>query len=230
MARRPADGANDTKIGQIMTCHERELGNSARRYIEQCLAEGHTLARNLLAALDLGTGRVTTWLPLTVSDEAAHQFDQGGKLPPSNDPARTCAAKDGKVLRMTPTPNTDTYLVRAIQTHLCEGSQYCAIFEHPYARPSDPFLVDHEPPCSIFQDEVYYCLARPDSEEAKIQVTIRAAIPRALIGVLTVQPSTVKACASRSLTANELKTWAKRTTRIVVGAYDGEGYVSWVLR
>ncbi len=216
-----------------MTNNFREihLGSEALEYIRASLAQGKTLASYLLQRPDLENGHVLTFLPPQVSEEQVKEFTFGGKLP--TPPAEThtfFTAKDGSRYKAIPIPNTDFWLVAAVEDFLKAGEGAICCFEDALAKPGDPWLSALDTPVWVFQDEVYHFLVYTDPKGRKIESVIRRAksIFPPLIGAFTFVTKKIEAVVdARGLGSTELKTLAENAEKIVVGAYDGEGYLIW---
>ncbi len=211
-------------------CEERSLGPEALEYIRECLAEGKTLARHLLERVDLESGTVTTFLPSDVSKEAASQFRTGGKLERDPETFVYRTAPDGSRVRWEPVPNTDPWLVSIVQAFLRAAEGRVCILENALARPSDPGLSRFQSRLLAFEDEVYHVLLSRELEGTEIARAIgeaRCAYPP-LIGVITFLAAEAGLPdEARDITSAQLRVLAERTQKIVVGAYDGEGYLIW---
>ncbi|HEV2826949.1 MAG TPA: hypothetical protein VGW76_05050 [Pyrinomonadaceae bacterium] len=196
-----------------------ELGSEGVEYVKRQLTLGHTLAKSLLASHDIGTGRVFTILPASTDDAAAKDFESGGKLPSLFSP-------NDNDSNLEPVPNTDSYLVDQVRTFLHEGNDRACVFEDASAAPGDPYLRNIETRISTMNQEVYHLLCPADISNDKILKTIRLARSWLFIGVMTY--SSTDLCSGREpLTLQELTWLAQRAEKIVIGAYDGEGYLTW---
>lgn len=213
-------------------CREITLGPEATEYIRKCLDDRNTLARYLLQKLDLGRGRVVTFLPSDVTAEAAKQFTTGGKLPMPPESQWRYAEGEGSKWTMVPIPDTDSYLVAIIEAFLSAKEGRVCIFEDALSRPNDPILSRSAARLLTFHNEVYHFLSGRAVKSSQIRQTIRQAksIPL-FIGALTSVPeksSFSHKARKITITSDErLRGLAARSEKIVVGAYDGEGYLIW---
>jgi len=187
------------------------LPAEANRYIRNCLEAGNSLAKHLLTQLDLENGRVVSFLPPGVNPSVAQQFRYGG----------VASAKE-----------SISCLVALIRTFLSTGEGRLCICENALARPNDPILSSSDTRILIFKNEVYHFLSEGDVESRKIRQTIGEAESAYLfIGVMTSVPkeSSFSHEARRiTIPSDELlRVLAERAEKIVVGAYDGEGYLIW---
>lgn len=209
---------------------ERTLGVEAIEYIYSCLAKGKTFA-SYLSTLNLKKGRVITFLPIEVSEEVAKQFELGGKLPVPPPKAHiSFTSEDGSKWRMAPKPNINLCLVEIIQKFLTKGQEHICIFEDALAKPSDPYMVSSTVPWLAFNDEVYYFLSWRDTDSRKIEQVIKEAsnvYPPTIGAMISVPDSREFTFEERKITIDQLKILAERTEKIIIGAYDGEGYLIW---
>jgi hypothetical protein len=204
------------------------LGGEAVRHMEYCLRHGKTLAKFLLEQFDLNAGRITTFLPSNVSPQAAEDFMSGGKFPA--EPPVVAITKEGERVTMQRIPNCNEHLVRIIEAFISEREGRACVFEDALAAPGDPFLSRSVAQLLVYGNEVYHLLIGRDVRTRTMSQALSQAhsIP-IFIGVLTsvVDENNLVGPSPRSITAVELRAFAEGTERIIVGAYDGEGYVLW---
>lgn len=203
----------------------RALRPVALEYIRDRLRQGRTLS-SLLLRLNLAIGQVWTYLPPEIDEEMAHQLTQGG-IARSIQSLPTFHTGFGYLEPvMTPsTPQVIALIQRFLQTR---AEAYC-VFEAALAKLTDPVILrQHEQPYFFFDDEVYYFLTGQDLDAQRIDGAIRAARSYLLTGVLTTTPPGSHTIQARQpITLQELQILVERTEMIVVGAYDGEGFVIW---
>lgn len=190
---------------------EARFPKGAQQYIRECLEEGNSLARHLLTQLDPDSGTVSAFLPPHVAPDSATRFRYGG---------------------IAHAEESEACLITLVQAFLSRRERRLCLFENALAQPHDPVLASAETRLCIFKDEVYHFLSEQDNDSQKIRQTIRAAAsPYLCIGVLTSLPQESQIlCETQRviLTSDEvLRGLAERAETIVVGAYDGEGYLIW---
>lgn len=216
------------------TYREIMFGSEAIKYIYECLKDGKTLSRYLLEKLDLKSGKVTTFLPADISDEEAKRFTEGKLKEPPPQTHRYITAENGAKLRMVPKLDMSFWLINVIQTFLNIEAKRCCIFEDANAQPNDPYLASIKTRFLIFNEEVYHFLLWKDLDAERILKTIRHAESWLFIGAMTSIPEeSVFSHEAQKITiaSDELiRLLAERTEKIVVGAYDGEGYLIWSKR
>lgn len=190
------------------------LGHEAIQYIKDCLKDGKTLSNLLLDICYLDNGQVFTYLPSYLEEKDIKQFKVGGKI-------QKGFLEEGN-------SETDLWLFSEIRSFLTVNNNKICIFEHALARPNDPWISLKKPLFFTYTDEVYIFLSSAVAESKKIEHAVRAAVAYLFIGVMTSVP--YEPCFLRSgkvVTYEKLKALAEKTERIIVGAYDYEGYIIW---
>jgi hypothetical protein len=202
---------------------ERKVGPAGIDYVRRRLSGGKALSRHLLAGQNLDGGSVVACIPAEADPERTEQFDVGhARESPEDSVAFTSAS--GTRWRMTRKPNADAKLVDSIAAFLGEATDALCIFEHGLARRTDPFLERASFKVAFYGDEVYPFAAAGD-DHVRIGDAIRGATTAypPLVGALTHGDLSTRA----DLGQTALASIAATAERIIVGAYDGEGYVIW---
>jgi hypothetical protein len=189
-------------------------------YIKSILKHGNTISSYLLKNCDLEKGKVITFLPFDVSKEDAKQFTFGGKFKYSTESA--------KMLPMP--PNIYDYLVEVIQSFLKKGKGRLCIFEDKTSLPNDPLISLKDTRIFICESEVYYILCKEDAGNIeKINDTIWDSDSHwhfvCVMTSVSKENSVLKN--NKKINHNDLKLLAERAEKIVIGAYDGEGFLIW---
>ncbi len=209
------------------SCVEVALGAEAAEYIKGILRNGKTLAKCLLERPDLEQGKIVTFLPPSVSAEAAREFNWGGKFPtpPESEWMR------GADCVIVPIPGNYDYLDGRIKTFLRGGSGRFCIMEDFCSQPGDLCLADSRTPIATFGQDVYVFLPSGDFEQNTIEQAMGEANTNIAveIGALTSLPDTTNFPfhGERDLSLDELRILAQRAETLFIGAYDGEGYLIW---
>ena len=187
---------------------ELQLGREAIAYVKECLLRGNTLAHFLLEELDLHSGRVVSFLPEDIAVEDANWFDNGG----------VC---NGEV--------SLSHLVGGIQDFLRSDSDRCVIFENGLARPADPCVKGFNTRMFTFGNELYHLLTQEDLDEERIQQSISCSMSAGLhIGAMSSLSAASRSPKQlESVGLDDLRCWAKATNKVIVSAYDDEGYLIW---
>jgi hypothetical protein len=208
-----------------MAFAERTLGPKAVEYIRECLGYANTLGECLLARADLATGKVTTYLPADVTDEEAHNFTWGGKLPRGRQ-----QIVGGARIEEVDAKETTAHLVSVIRSFMATRENAVCILSDSMSKPSDPCLAKAKAKWVCYRDEVYVVVAGGSATEEEVDQAFGEAGSgwwSSLVGALTSHPQQGAFQKQREITAEDLKLLAERAETIVVGAYDMEGFVIW---
>jgi hypothetical protein len=207
---------------------ERHLPPFAIDYVEGCLQDGNALAKAVLEIVPLRQGQVVTCLPKSVIPRSPHDFRTGGKLPPPPVSDWRSTEREGETLLMIPVPTTDDWLVENVKAFLGGGASRICVFEDSLKRVGDPVLREVSTRYATFDKEVYHLLLAADVQREQVLRVIRTArsIPT-FIGVLTEWPSGMPTSPPISLVATTIRALAEATHKLIIGAFDGEGYLIW---
>jgi hypothetical protein len=197
---------------------EHPLGPEANEYVRDVLEYGHSLARHLLRSRDLTVGRVVTRIAPDANTDELEKFEWGGKYYPEPISGR----------RRTPVDDLASYILSCLDA----TEERVCVFENHLGRRTDPWLEQAQSRVLFLGEEVYHVIS---SEDADLDST-KAAINEAedvtlLVGVLSVWPQDSRLSSERrEITDEELRAIAQRAEKIIVRAYDGEGYLIWESR
>jgi hypothetical protein len=209
---------------------EFELGLEAIKYIEKCLGSGNKLSQALLKVCDFKKGRVITVLPGFVNYEYINDFEVGILPKTLEAEARNATAEYGShwTSVMVPEPSIISWLSTEVCRFLKAAATRLCIFENTLAKAGDSWISKEKPQIFTFNEEVYHFLLNQDAENEKIRDTIRSAECPLFIGVMTSLPSERSFPQSgQEVSLEDLEVLAEGTEKIVVGAYDGDGYLIW---
>lgn len=201
---------------------EFEFGSEAISYIRWILSQGKTLSK-LLLDLPLEDGRVRTYLPETVSEEATRQFKHGGVIKRSD-----VRVQRGKLIfELVERKESDLQLATVIADYLHGGASRHAIFEDALHNPGDPGLAKTEGRFFTHGTDVYFFLTAQDQDVDFITTTFRAAKSYLFTGVLTEGAASGLIQANRPVQVETLEELARNANHILIGAYDGEAELIW---
>lgn len=208
------------------------LGLEANAYMQKRMADGKTLAKYLLQRSDLSIGRVMTFVPPDVEVKKGEliNFEHGQLLPePPPETHMRQLEDDGSITRIVPIPNTNALLTQMIQGFLMKRSGHICIMEEGVFERSSPCVASFTVPWLASDEKLYYILTCTNSEDEIEQVIKKAHnFYPGLIGVMTSLPEGHHlALEAKKITPEELKLLAERAEKIILGAYDGEGYLIW---
>ncbi len=206
------------------------LGREAIGYITESLQDGEELSQILLKTIKLEAGSVVTYLPTGTALPSYQQFRLGGVLKPI--PALTTQSEVELTVpaRVSATPNLDNSIVSSIKTYLNSRPSPLCLFENHLAKPDDSWLARARLHNLIVGTTVCHYLTSADSlDVALIQLTVgkSRSIRPPLIAVLTRLFDEATSLETGSVAEGDLKKMAERTQELIVGAYDGEGFVVW---
>ena len=212
------------------------LGPEAVDYVRDRLVKEKTLAKLLLDRGDLDKGKITAFLPTDADLSKVSDFSRGGVLPaPPPETYHHYTTPDGTKTVMAPVPGTSNQLAAMVQEFLNRSDKRIGLFESAVAKPTDGFLSTPKAKdlrVMTFQEDVYYLLKANDDREM-IHKTLQYAKSYLVLGVLVHLTDKDKFLfldedsLRKELTLDQLKVLANQTEKIIIGAYDGEGYLIW---
>lgn len=201
------------------------LGQEAIDYISESLRDGKELSSMILNAVELQSGSVVTYLPTKPASFSINQFRSGGIVggkPDETLPKHELSAQS----RFSPIPNLDHCLISLVTAYLESATAALCLFENQLAQPSDAWLRNSTLHNLNIGATVCHSLTAKDVLDAElISQTVKKSrsIRPPLIGLFT----SVSNGKVHALDEASLKTMVEHTQRIVVGAYDGEGFLLW---
>lgn len=205
-----------------------KLNGQAVKYIKQQLLLGNSLAHQLLKLQNLDSGNVITYLPQNVTAKRITNFNEPILKKPSKKMHRQIVAKDGSKWTVVPKPNMDESLVNLIIEYLAENKNKVCIFEDALLRSTDPWVTKADTHLVFYNNEVYHIILNHKSEKKQILQIIRRARSWLFIGVLTsIDMEAVQKQKKGFIAIDDIYILAKETKKIIIGAYDGEGYLIW---
>lgn len=208
------------------------LGRSAVTYFRERLSEGKTLAVGLQKETNLNTGQIITFVPCDreVSDEELIQYEHGQLLPGLGpETYQYYLDDDGAITRIVPVPDTSTLLTKIIREFVDTRENNLCILEEGLAQRSDPCVASWEVPWFALNEELYY-IATSANTDSEIEQIIRMAKNHypGLIGAMTSLPPSFELDShKRTITSEEVNILAVRAEKVILGAYDGQGYLIW---
>lgn len=207
---------------------EQALPPFAIDYVEQCLLDGNALAKAVLEVVPLREGRVLTCLPKGVAPTSLQDFRTGGKLPPPPVSEWRHIERQDETLLMIPVSPTNDWLVEHIKRFLRGGAKRICVFEDALKRVGDPVLHDLSTRYATFGKEIYHLILDSDAEDERILKVMRSArsVPT-FIGALTRWRGELPTSHRISLAPATIHALAQAVDKLVIGAFDGEGYLIW---
>lgn len=187
-------------------------GSEAISYIKGELGNGGVYAKRLLR-LPLDGGKVYSYLPVSVDPASIRNF------------AWSTYLDHGVKMLHEVYPK----IVSQITSFLSNQENRYAIFS-TYASVGDGFLDKDKTLARYvsYNSNVYFCISSKNHSKENIMYALKFAAGWPRIHGLTSLPSNVQPLQSRqALTKKQMNYLADRTDYIIIGAYDGEGYLVW---
>lgn len=216
---------------KLMNEVEIPLDNLGNSWVKQTLHEGHTLAHQVLESLDIDAGKVVTFLPPEADIESAKSHFEWSVMPiaPKEEWVWLEKTPDGKQPYMTPVHTVDARQIEIVQEFLQADPDHVLICEDMILEPTYPAFRKSKNTLWTYGEEVYHVIfsvGRPKVE--KIRRVMGQASSWLFIGMMSSFPSSGRSGALRKeITVLELKTIAQNTQKLIIGAYDHDGYIIW---
>jgi hypothetical protein len=212
-----------------MNFEQYTLDARAVEYIRRCLGKGNTLAREILAKTDLSGGDLTTLLPANVDKEKIYDFRSGGKIPMADE--SQWVRRPGMLA--IPLTDISIYPAAVVAQFLKEDPYHFCICEDSLAEPTDLWITKSTLRIYTFNKEVYAILLPTDNRRSKILETIRSGRTSQLFiaAMTSMSQNDLILQDSRGMFSQvQLSYFAHHIQALVIGAYDGEGYLIWKRR
>ena len=190
-----------------MNCVQVTLGLEGLGYVRSRLATGNAFSGFLLQQTQRETAEVSALLPEPYKAERLTFFDLGGIASLTN--ARICAA--------------------ALIAHELETPTRVCLLEDALGNRADPGVRRRVSDHCFYGKEVYHYLSSANSSKPQVLRALQEAetLP-VFVGAICSLPSGMERPSPNcDLTEMMLKTFAYHAYKLIVGAYDGEGYVVW---
>jgi hypothetical protein len=186
----------NSKDIHLVTLDERALS-----FIKDELKNGNLLAQFLSEIKSFDEGRVTAFLPISLTSENIPEFDRSIFL--------ETGLKLGK--------NAEQKVEEFITAYLQKDKSHCFVVETYYHYPKNQALFDNLAiPYFVFEDEVYFCLTESNSN---VHQVLHSARDYPFVSCLsTIQQTQV------SVTREFIEELSERTRFVIVKAFDAEGY------
>jgi len=194
------------------------------------LKYGQILSNLVARYVPVEIGKVETFTHRSIEKHKLIQFERGGigqKLPENfnNFP------KDDSKWAIDPVINF--FVAPIIQEFLAKKSENVCILEHIDARPSDTFMKkSKDDPIFTLTDndsDVYYFIDDKDTSIVTIREAFDCVTSWSEIVFLSSMTNGLSSLRkSQKIDLENLEKIAKRTEKIIISAYDGEGYLIWI--
>lgn len=206
------------------------FGDEAIKYIkEECLSYGKTLAHCLLKFCHLSDGRVFAYLPPYVNESEAKDFEQGGKTLINADETKFYTAADGSKWMWEPKPTTRESVIPLIRSFLKRYDDSLVVFEDEMEEVGDPPSVVKTRKF-IYGKDVYHFLLSIDRDYERVERTFSysESASSVFVGVMSRGGHLHKLKGNEdSVALQDIENLAQNAEILIIGAYDGEGYLIW---
>ncbi len=224
--RTPENDA-DSHLGK-MTFQDRrfDFNDAANTYIRNQLRNGNSLAVELLKQCSLENGRTHAYLPADANDEAAYKFDVGGIVTRSKYKNAQIVEQIVNGQRWKPSRNGVIHAVPLIYKWLMMHPATICIIEDAVSNLGDPCLEQVETAMLSYGKEIYHWVRSEDASPDIIESVLLSGQSWRSIWAVSSSPKDLHGM-SKELTKMNIEMIARETTMLIVGAYDGEGYLVW---
>ncbi len=193
--------------------------NLARQYLEKQLHDGNTLAQSILKILPLDEGHYFALLHPSANQKLVYQFESGGILPENPiEPVKFA----GKIYPGRKKSNSNLELIIYLKTFINSKSFY--YFDDQMHRKEDPIAMQYQADTLRYNEELYLFLNASNFSTQYAERIIRHVNARWYYMNIISEEDPGK---SVEISIEKLVKITSKTTHIVVGAYDGEGYLIW---
>jgi hypothetical protein len=172
-------------------------------YLERVLRSGKSLSHLLLERVDFATGKIHALLSSRVGEREIKDFAAGG-IGSIESPRRALAEIGVRYLR--------------------EPGRQIAL-EEGLARRGDPAIRNKEG-VVFLADEIYYLTRKIDTVEQMERFLMQPRYAIGLVGVFCA----AGACELQEISETELAGFITTTEKVVVSAFDGEGFLLWTAK
>ena len=217
---------------QIRTLKKYMLDNEpALQYFQNILEGGNILSEKLLKDNDFDKGIFYTFLPDDAVVDYLYRFKYGGIIPAIPCGNEKCYTSDGLEFIpkqvFTTTSETCDFIEKYIQKKMKKKCYLSCVFEEVIQTPSDPHVGLYNTHGVLFEDKIYYLIKPKQTTFDIILESIEESDAMYhLLGILT-ETNTDNFSQGNKLSIENIEQFVLDTKMIIVGAYDGEGYLFW---
>lgn len=197
------------------------------KYVLQVLKDGNQLSSELIKNINFEQGQFFTLLPNEADLSKIYQFSFGGIIPPKDVGHKPVILKN-PTRQFTPlkTLTLKNELVQFIDNFFALNKDYACVFENVIELISDThdeFYLNYG---MFFDKNIYYKIlsSQRDNEIILQGIKKNEEAWHFLCVLFKLKPEDF---INKKLTLNKIKKISIKTKIIIVGAYDGEGYVFW---
>jgi len=195
------------------------------KYIIYNLEGGNVLSHEILKSIESNEGHFFTLLPHDANIERLYEFEAGVILP--QNPEIKCFT-NGREESYSITPSIKNELEHIIYNELKNNPKYSCLFEDllnsPKSSHSEFFKLNNL--IFFYHQEVYYLVTHENLKKNNISKCLHNS--NALWHSLcVVSKANYKSLKDQKITLNQIHEISTHAELVIVGAYDGEGYIFW---
>ena len=199
-----------------------ELTGEALTYLRSCLSDGKVLSGLLDSAIASG-GRTHAFLPRTFVVTPTTNFEAGGVIKRGH---FQLIGDTGMSAERIERSDIDVALIDFISQFLSSSGDRLVILAHPYARPTDRWLMRTQAPYAVHEDEVYFLILASNFSSSLIADALASWRGSRAIGALT-RDETHRTRPGAQLDMETLRKLASNTEHILSCPFDGESEIIW---
>lgn len=194
---------------------------ACEKYMRDVLGRGRLLSETITASVNLAKGTIRVFPDPGFEQLTEEQFHYGGVWPeveePTTNPGIPKRVPDFAI----------SVLASGVQAYLGIPKRL-AVFEHALAAPNDPWLQHELSNVAIHRDGVYFPLEPLSSKEQVVHAIRRTSHSPGYVGILSGFPKSFPESTARFLLeSGNFETLTSKLHAIVIGAFDGEGFIWW---
>ncbi len=207
-----------------ITCRYELNFERSYHYLREHLASGASLSNTVLNEVDLHKGSFFTILPQNAALERLYHFEHGGIIPAQPYGHTKHYAKGLKKWILpreieTVRPEVGRFIYQFITT---EPQRY-VLMEDAITKAGDPHLSIEHVQLALCGEDVYYLLQRTNSLDEVLYTFARVSHSWHSLAIL----ASGEATQLSQLSQKDLSHCCTQAAYIIIGAYDGEGYLFW---
>ncbi|MBS0649771.1 MAG: hypothetical protein JSR93_01290 [Verrucomicrobia bacterium] len=197
---------------------------SALKFLQESLDEVNALSDELLSAIDFSHGQFYTLLPQNAHSEFLYDFRSGGIL--VQNPIQEYYV-DGKKSSFSVIPTIRDQIASELITKIHEKEKAAFLFDDVNCSPEEMLLFDdYQQYRWIYNDEVYLIIDKNNASEEKILLGMQKS-ESFWHSLCVLSNINITDGSEKTLSFEQIKSICQQAYLIMIGAYDGEGYVFW---
>jgi hypothetical protein len=198
---------------------------NAETYCKDILSDGNALSKLIYNLLPFNTGIFYTLLPENADLSRLHFFEHGGILPKFPEEEIYIKGFDKPFIGER-VNSINPELAIFFNRQLMRGNGRSIIFEEVVKSPGDPhtdFLKSHG---LLYKEEIYYLLSQKDNKLEIISRAINESYDFSHF-VCVITQTSFEDIEDKKFTLKKMKEVCENIEFLIIGAYDGEGYIFW---